>query len=232
MFHMDECLDWQGKAQPRMHPYSFRKYMQRHFYDPIRSEPAVPVAQRHWLEPETLDTVVNAMASAPIDLTYGGWGQDGHVAYNQARRNALSVITIDDLRTSSVRIQENNVDTIIAPAHRKLGGAYQFVPPMSVTLGIREVLSARKVRLFSDTGGWRQTALRVALFSPQTAEYPITLLQEHHDAMLTATQETVDHPISRHPEMDLRCLTRHRPCSRTARGVARSPVMGMSDFGG
>ncbi|WP_163509565.1 6-phosphogluconolactonase [Fodinicola acaciae] len=200
VFHMDECLDWQAKVLPRAHPYSFRGYMQRHFYDPIRPELAVPEGNRYWLEPDTVDEVLDAISAAPIDLTYGGWGQDGHIAYNQARRNALSTVTVDELRTSSVRIQENNVDTVIALAQRKLGGAYQFVPPMSVTLGVREVLSARKVRLFSDTGGWKQTALRVALFSPQTAEYPITLLQEHENALLTATVETADHPISRHPE--------------------------------
>ena len=74
---------------------------------------------------------------------------------------------------------------------------------MSVTLGIRECLSARKVRLFSDTGAWKQTALRVALFGPLTAEYPITLLQEHPDALITATVATAAHPISEHPEWDL-----------------------------
>jgi len=65
-----------------------------------------------------------------------------------------------------VRVQENNLDTIMALAQRTFGAAYQFVPPMSVTLGIKECLSARKVRLFSDTGAWKQTALRVALFWP------------------------------------------------------------------
>jgi glucosamine-6-phosphate deaminase len=59
-----------------------------------------------------------------------------------------------------------------------------------------------KVRLFSDTGAWKQAALRVALFSPVTAEYPITLLQEHPDALITATVDTATHPISLHPEWD------------------------------
>jgi glucosamine-6-phosphate deaminase len=74
---------------------------------------------------------------------------------------------------------------------------------MSVTLGVKECLSAKKVRLFSDTGPWKQTALRVALFGPLTTEYPITLLQEHPDALITATVETATHPISLHPEWDL-----------------------------
>ena len=102
-----------------------------------------------------------------------------------------------------MRVQENNWDTIIALAQRVMGTAYQFVPPMSVTLGLKECLSARKVRLFSDTGAWKQTALRVALFSPPTVEYPITLLQEHSDARITATVDTARHPFSEHPEWEL-----------------------------
>ena len=90
-------------------------------------------------------------------------------------RHPFSHVTLDDVRNSTVQIQENNIDTIIALAQRTFGSAYQFVPPMSVTLGVKECLSAKKVRLFSDTGAWKQTALRVALFGPLTPEYPITL---------------------------------------------------------
>ena len=203
IFHMDECLDWQGRELPRQHPYSFRGYMERHFYGPV--EPALSVLEenRRWLNPSNMEEIKKRIESAPIHITYGGWGQDGHVAYNQARRHPFSHITVDDMRQSTIRIQDNNIDTIIALAQRTLGMAYQFAPPMSITLGMQECLSARKVRLFSDTGAWKQTALRIALFAPVNAEYPITLLQEHSDALLTATIATATHPISEHPEWDL-----------------------------
>jgi glucosamine-6-phosphate deaminase len=203
VFHMDECLDWQGRELPRNHPYSFHGFMERHFYAPVESGLAVPEEGRYWLLPGNLDRVREAIEAAPVDITYGGWGQDGHIAYNQARRHPFSHITIEDVRNSTARVQDNNIDTILALAQRTFGGAYQFVPPMSVTLGVRECLSAKKVRVFSDTGAWKQTALRVALFSPPTPEYPITLLQEHPDALITATLETARHPCSEHPEWDL-----------------------------
>ncbi|HOS44051.1 MAG TPA: hypothetical protein PK794_10200, partial [Armatimonadota bacterium] len=164
---------------------------------------AVPEAQRHWLTAHNIPEVRAAIDAAPIDITYGGWGQDGHIAYNQTRRHPYSALTLDDLRAASIRVQDNNPDTIIALAQRTFGAAYQFVPPMSVTLGIRECLSAKKVRVFSDTGAWKATALRVALFGPLTVEYPITLLQEHPDALITATVATATHPLSEHPEWDL-----------------------------
>jgi len=203
VFHMDECLDWQGQPLPTKHPYNFRTFMEEHFYGGIRVELGVPESQRFWLLPSTIDNVREALWSAPIDLTLGGWGQDGHIAYNQARRHPYGAITIEELEASSIRIQENNLDTILALAQRTFGAAYQFVPPMSVTLGIKECLSARRVRVFSDTGSWKQTALRIALFADPTPEYPMTLLQRHPDALITATEDTATHPIAENPDWEL-----------------------------
>jgi glucosamine-6-phosphate deaminase len=199
IFHMDECLDWQGKLLPKNHPYNFRTFMEEHFYGGISPGLAVPGQQRFFPAPADLLHIKEKIAEAPVDITMGGWGQDGHVAYNQTRRHPFHPITIDQLRNAGMRIQENNLDTIITLAHRTFGAAYQFVPPMSITLGMKECLSAKKIRLYSDTGAWKQTALRVALFSAETVEYPITLLQSHPDALITATYETASHPISENP---------------------------------
>ena len=203
VFHMDECLDWQGQTLPRNHPYNFRTFMEKYFYGGVDRDLAVPEAQRFWLLPTTAEQVRAAMAKAPVDLTLGGWGQDGHIAYNQARRHPYSAITLEEFAASTIRIQENNLDTILALGQRTFGAAYQFVPPMSITLGVKECLSAKQVRVFSDTGSWKQTALRVALFSEPTLEYPMTLLQQHADAIITATEETASHPISENPDWEL-----------------------------
>ncbi len=203
VFHMDECLDWQGRELPRAHPYSFRGFMEREFYGPVDPTLAVPEANRYWPRADNVEAIAAAVAAAPVHLTYGGWGQDGHIAYNQARRHPYSRLTLEQLASCTVRVQENNWDTVLALAQRTLGTAWQFVPPVSVTLGLKECLSAREVRLFSDTGAWKQTALRVALFSEPDPEFPITLLSRHPDALLTATVQTATHPISLHPEWDL-----------------------------
>jgi len=200
---MDECLDWQGQPLPAKHPFNFRSFMEEHFYGGIQSNLSVPQSNRFWLLPSNIDDVKRALDEAPVDITIGGWGQDGHIAYNQARRQPFHLLSLEELADSTIRIQENNFDTIIALAHRTFGAAYQFVPPMSVTLGMRECLSAKKVRVYSDTGAWKQTALRVALFSNPTPEYPITLLQRHPDAIITATAETARHPIAENPDWEL-----------------------------
>ncbi len=202
VFHMDECLNWEGKLLPKNNPYNFRTFMEKYFYGNILPKLAVPVEQRYFPAPASIDIIKAKIAEAEIDITLGGWGQDGHIAYNQTRRHPFNKITVEQLRNSESRVQENNLDTIIALGQRSFGAAYQFVPPMSVTLGLKECLSAKKVRLYSDTGAWKQTALRVALFSEETVEYPVTLLQTHPDALITATYETASHPIAENPEWE------------------------------
>ena len=204
VFHMDECLDWEGKLLAENDPYNFRTFMSKYFYGGIDKELEVPLEHRYFLEPSKIDFIRTKFEKAPVDITLGGWGQDGHIAYNQSRRNPYSPITLEQLRAADIRIQDNNPDTIIALAQRSFGCAYQFVPPMSVTLGIKQCLSAKKVRIYSDTGSWKQTALRVALFSPETAEYPMTLLQSHADALITATCETARHPIAENPDWEFK----------------------------
>ena len=200
VFHMDECLDWQGQLLPKNHPLNFRTTMQDVFYGPIADELSVPEAQRILMQPDNLDRFKEEFWKAPIDICLGGWGQDGHVAYNQARREPYSLLTLEDLEQAESRIQNNNTDTIIALANRNWGTAYQLTPPMSCTIGIKECMSAKRIRIFSDTGPWKMTAFRAALFGPMCVEYPVTLLQKHPDALVTATMETATHPCSLHPE--------------------------------
>lgn len=203
-YHMDENLDWEGKLLPKEDPNNFRTFMERYFYGGIREELQVLKENRHFLTPYNIKEMSRMISETDIDYTLGGWGQDGHVAFNQANRNPYVEVSLDDLRQSTARIQNNNNDTILALSQRGLGGAWQFMPPMSVTLGVKECMKAKKVRVYSATGAWKQTALRVALFSEPTVEYPMTLLQEHPDALITATKETASHPISEHPEWEFR----------------------------
>jgi glucosamine-6-phosphate deaminase len=202
VFHMDECLNWQGNLLAKNDPYNFRTFMEKHFYDGVRPQLQVPLHQRYFPEPSNIGLIKNKIAEASIDITLGGWGQDGHIAYNQTRRHPYSSITVEQLRNSEMRIQENNLDTIIALAQRSFGGAYQFVPPMSITLGLKECLSAKKLRFYSDTGAWKQTALRVALFAEENTEYPLTIAQRHPDVLITATHETATHPFAENADWE------------------------------
>ena len=203
-FHMDENLDWECNLLHEEDPSNFRTFMHRNFYETIETDLAILPENRNYLLPENYKELSECIAVTDIDYTLGGWGQDGHLAFNQARRSQYSYVTIDDLRNTTAHIRENNIDTILALSQRSFGAAWQFIPPMCITLGPKECLKAKKIRVYSATGAWKQTALRVALFCEPTPEYPITLLQEHKDALITATAETANHPFAENPQWRFR----------------------------
>ncbi len=112
VFHMDECLDAQARPIPPEHPYNFRAFMEREFYGGIPETGTCPRRSGSGCFPRRPSASPTAIVEAPIDLTLGGWGQDGHVAYNQARRHPFSHVGLEELADSTIRIQDNNLDTM------------------------------------------------------------------------------------------------------------------------
>jgi glucosamine-6-phosphate deaminase len=196
VFHMDDCLDWQGRPLPLDHPFSYEGWMRRGFYGAIDEDLAVPEEQRHFPSVYAIDAVSEAIAKVGgIDTTYGGIGYRGHIAYNEPPLSQWYTVTLEQLRNSKTRILHLNVDTLIAVSQRSVGGLSHIVPPMAITLGMKDLLSARRLRLISVTGEWKRTVVRVLLFGPATIEYPVTLAQDHPDVMLVVDRNTAIAPL-------------------------------------
>lgn len=196
VFHMDDCLDWQGRHLPLEHAFSYQGWMRRHFYDPIDPALNVPEAQRHFPSVYDLDGISRAIeAVGGVDTTYGGVGYRGHIAYNEPPRSPWYTVTPEEFRRSKTRILHLNDDTLIAVSQRAVGGLSHVVPPMAITMGMADLLSAARIRLLSDTGAWKRTVMRVLLFGPVTIEYPVTFVQEHPDAMITLDRNTILAPL-------------------------------------
>lgn len=70
-----------------------------------------------------------------------------------------------------------------------------MVPPMTITMGMKDLLSAKRLRFISDTGAWKRTVLRILLLGEQSVEYPVTLAQDHADAMLVCDRNTILPPL-------------------------------------
>jgi glucosamine-6-phosphate deaminase len=65
---------------------------------------------------------------------------------------------------------------------------------MAVTLGMSELLGARRVHLYADSGAWKQTILRILLLAEPTSTYPVTLVTEHPDAAVIVDAATAAPP--------------------------------------
>jgi glucosamine-6-phosphate deaminase len=190
-FGMDEWLDWQGRPVSFDHPFSLRGSFHRDFLDHI--DPELRPGQDDVIFPSSLelDRPAEEMERRRgVAATYGGVGFQGHVAFNEAPSTRWSPVTVEQLRDSTTRVVPLAVDTLIAHAHRRASGNTFVVPPMAATLGFRELLSAAKVRLYLDTGSWKQTILRILLFSQPDVDYPATLVSTHHDVRVFADRVT------------------------------------------
>ena len=196
VFHMDNFLDWQGRLLPTDHPFNYETWMRRNFYDPVDPELSIPEEQRHFPSVDHLDEISEKIEQAGgIDTTYGGVGYRGHIAFNEPPRSAWYSISAEEFRNSKTRILNLNDDTLIALSQRLAGGCSHAIPPMAITLGMKDLLSARRICIISDTGAWKQTVVRVLLFGPTTIEYPVTFIQNHPDAMIVIDRVTAAPPL-------------------------------------
>jgi glucosamine-6-phosphate deaminase len=196
VFHMDNFLDWQGRLLPTDHPFNYETWMRRNFYDPVDPELAIPEEHRHFPSVDQIDEISEKIVqSGGIDTTYGGVGYRGHIAFNEPPRSAWYSISAPEFRDSKTRILNLNDDTLIALSQRLAGGCSHAIPPMAITLGMKDLLSARRIRIISDTGAWKQTVVRVLLFGPTTIEYPVTFIQNHPDAMIVIDRLTAAPPL-------------------------------------
>lgn len=198
VFHMDDCLDWQGRPVPLDSPFSYEGWMRRNFYAPVDPALAVSEEHRHFPSIYKIDEIsVKISKVGGIDTTFGGIGYRGHIAYNEPPRSPWYTVTPEEFRNSKTRILSLNDDTLIAVSQRTVGGCSHAVPPMAISLGMKDLLSAKKIRLISETGAWKQTVIRVLLFGPTTIEYPVTFVQGHADVSVVVDRLTAAPPLGR-----------------------------------
>ena len=195
VFHMDDHLDWQGRHLPLDHPYSYQGWMNRNFYGSIDSSLKVPLEQRHFPNISRLDSFAGEIRQVGgIDTVYGGIGYRGHIAFNEPPRSPWYRVSKEEFRNCTTRVLHLNEDTLIALSQRGAGGCTDVIPPMVITVGMRELLAARRLRLYSETGAWKQTVIRILLFGNVSPEIPATYVQEHADCVVTVDAATAACP--------------------------------------
>jgi glucosamine-6-phosphate deaminase len=194
-FGMDQWLDWQARPIPFDHPFNLEGYFHRFFID--RVAPELRPLPENVLFPSVLELDRSSEEIArrgSISTTYGGFGYQGHIAFNEPPSSRWTHVTLDELREGRTRVVQLAVDTIIAHSQRSLGGNVFGVPPMAITLGMADLLSAKRIRLYTDGGAWKQTILRILLFAEPTVDYPVTLVHDHPDVHVYADAESAASP--------------------------------------
>lgn len=195
-FNMDEYCDWQGRAVPASHPLSFRGYIQKNLFDCLDPLIRIPDDHIHFPDPLRLDWISERIeAVGAIDTCYGGVGYHGHVAFNEAPISRWFKLSLDEFRNSLTRLVSLEPETIVMNSIRSTGGNPAAIPPMAVTLGMKEIFGARRIRLYCQGGSWQRTVLRIAVMAEERVDYPVTLLQKHPDISILTDEDTAVPPI-------------------------------------
>lgn len=199
IFHMDDWLDWQFRPMTSDAGFiSAHNIMEKKFYSLIDPELAIPESNRHWPDvrnPDAHDELIEKLGG--IDTVQGGIGARGMIAFDEPLRSRYYKVSLEEYAESKTRACVINDDTIVAYAQREFGGCYEAIPPMGITTGMKSILTAKRGIFLVTTGDWKQTVIRVALFSPETTEFPITILTNRlPELTIYCDTYTADHVIS------------------------------------
>jgi glucosamine-6-phosphate deaminase len=190
IFMMDDHCDAAGNALSADHPLSFQRVLYEQFVSRVRPELMAPETQLNFPNRENVAALKERIDSVGgIDTCYGGIGIHGHVAYNEPAPG---------IRDSDPRVVELNAYTRTINAMRAgIGGNLEGYPRYGITLGMRQVLAARRIRLYCRNGiplDWANTVLRLALFGEPSDDYPVTHIRHHPDYVIVTDQDTARSP--------------------------------------
>jgi len=117
-----------------------------------------------------------------IDVCYGGIGITGHVAFNEPED-----VSVEEFGQRSTRVLTISAETRTINSVGDLNGAIKAMPTRCVTIGMKQILGAKRIYLacFRD---WHRAVVRKACHGEVSAHFPVSLMQNHPDAKLTITE--------------------------------------------
>ena len=186
LFFMDEYCDDAGRAITKDHPLSFGAEAQRLFFDRLNDGHGLKAEQVIFPDENNIDHLEDMIEQAGgIDVCFGGIGIHGHVAFNEPAPG------ID--HSGPRRVSLNDFTVTINAVRAQVGGNLECFPRQAYTLGMRQILDSRKIRLYCRNGcelDWANTILRMALFGTPGCDYPVTYIR-NSDYVITTDCDTL-----------------------------------------
>ena len=188
-YFMDEYCDEAGNAIPASHPLSFRGIAHDLFLGQLPESCNLRSERVIFPDENTVDSLSQTInAQGGIDTCYGGIGIHGHVAFNEPEAG------ISQLPTRKVRL--NDFTVTINAIRANVGGNIENFPRYAFTLGLKDILDARRIRLYCRNGialDWANTILRLALLGEPGDDYPVTHIRDK-DYVIVTDEDTLRSP--------------------------------------
>lgn len=187
--NMDEYLTADDHWIPAEDRLSFRGFMERTVYTKIRPELVMPAEQRVFPDPLDPAKVTRLVEEMGVDLCVGGIGITGHVAFNEPEN-----VTPEEYLGRTTRVLSIAPETLTTNAIGDLCGALERMPRRAVTIGFKEIFSAKRVRLYVFRD-WHRAVIRRACYGEASAAFPVSLLQAHPDCRITCNENAAQPAI-------------------------------------
>jgi glucosamine-6-phosphate deaminase len=192
-FFMDEYLDEEGSPLDPGHPLSFRGFVQRELVEPMPTSAGLRPSQVRFpdpTDPGDYDRRLAALGGAGV--CFAGVGINGHLAFNEPPEVGEPT-GAEEFRGLGTRVVALSRETMTINSNTALAGAYDRVPPRAVTIGMRQILEARRVVVCLNRP-WQRAVVRRLLYGPVSPSFPASLLRKHRDVRLILTRDVAATP--------------------------------------
>lgn len=178
--NMDEYLTSEDQFMDINHEMSFRGFMEREVHGKIPEDLRMPEENRVFPDPENLDAISRVLSEyGKLDAVFGGIGINGHVAFNEADAS----LTVEEFSSLATRVCGISLETLVVNSLASMDGAFYDMPHRCVTVGFKEILQAKRIRL-GVFRPWHRSVVRRAAHDLPTASFPVTILGEHNDILV------------------------------------------------
>ena len=167
-FNLDEYV-----GLPKDHPESYYSFMHRNLFDGLDiKEENIHIPSSEGDLQEKCEQYNDALEETVIDVQILGIGSNGHIGFNEPGTSFDSVTHIVDLKPSTIADNARFFDDDISK-----------VPTRAITMGISNVMAARKIILLA-SGENKANAIQACVMGPVTENVPASILQEHPDVIM------------------------------------------------
>ncbi len=189
--NMDEYLNDDDTYIDIESKLSFRGFMAKNVYGKIHKELLMSEDQRIFPSPTNPSFILDKIHElGGVDIAFGGIGINGHLAFNEPQEE-LSIAEFSNLPTRVLSIAK---ETITANCIGDLNGALEAMPRRCITVGIKEILSAKRI-ILSVFRPWHQAVVRRAAYGAVTSGFPVTLCQNHPDTVIFVNDIAAKRPF-------------------------------------
>ncbi|MHB8579228.1 MAG: 6-phosphogluconolactonase [Ignavibacteriaceae bacterium] len=189
-FFMDEYADSNGNEFPESHFLSFKGGIKKIFSN-IDKYLSIPQTQLIFPTKQNIKLLKDMIKEqGGIQTCYGGIGVHGHLAFNEPKPGVS--------KTDPRIVKLNDFTITINCIRDGVGGDLINYPTKALTIGMSQILNAKKIRLYcrNDVAGldWANTVLRLAVLGTPGDDYPVTHIRNHKDWMIITDKNTASKP--------------------------------------